>query len=136
MTEEVRRIFKTSCKGNIAMNLETAFSNFLELASKDINGNLDKNDLTEGTFYVSGQKNENAIIRLNELEKNQLVEILWFTKTHKFIRRLVFKELGKNKTRIKFIDICKGMSTVFGFMDNYKKRCTNEMLKNHFKYKC
>lgn len=132
MTEEVRRIIKTSCKAVLNQNQSTAFNNFLQLASKDINANLEKTDLQEGAFYISGKKNENAVIRVNELIHNEFIEILWFTKTHKFLRRLTFIDWGEEKTKIKYEDICKGMTTVFGFMDNYKKTKYQKNVKKSF----
>gem|GEM_PF-6688109 len=46
--DEIKRIIFTSNKAILNFNIKSVFQIFLELASKDINNNLNANDIVEG----------------------------------------------------------------------------------------
>jgi len=133
--DEIKRIIFTSNKAILNFNIKSVFQIFLELASKDINNNLNANDIVEGWYYVGSKKQGKTILKVSEFIRNEIITIEWFTETHYFKREVLFYDRGENKTLIKYNDECKSMKIVFGVIDTYKKSNTKNKLKIHSRFK-
>lgn len=131
--DEIKRIIYTPNKAVLNFNIKSVFQTFLELASKDINNNLNANDIAEGWYYMGSKKQGKQIIKVSEFIRNEIITIEWFTETHYFKREVLFYDRGETKTLIKYNDECKSMKSVFGVIDTYKKKQYQKQIKNSFK---
>ncbi|AHI52580.1 hypothetical protein [Spiroplasma culicicola] len=131
MTEEMKRNIRTVKRAKILYPLEQVFKLFINLSAKDINGNLEGFDLAEGNYYYSSKKTGENLIKVDSLEKESEFGVKLYTGDHQIHRVVHFK--GNDKiAKIKLVDDCKGMETVFGLLNNYKKVSYQKSVKISF----
>ncbi|QGS51655.1 hypothetical protein [Spiroplasma tabanidicola] len=120
MMDETKRIQMIIKKAVIKAPVDEVFKAFVKLALKDLNPNIDINEIEEGCFGITSKKSSNQTFRVDTYEIDEEFTIKYFGKNNAYIRSILFKGV-KNKTKIKYTDTNISKETIFGLKLNYLK---------------
>ena len=129
--EESHRLNKLSLKEKIKSNIDSVWKEFLILICKDLNSKLKVEQLEKNAFYHTDL---GIVFRLTEYDiEKKIISIEWFANEQWFTRLIRLKSKGKDKTKIIYTDVVKGIVAISGFLQRRVLNTYNKKQINAFK---